>query len=53
LQQYYITSNRKLRANHPRDIIDQIIDISSYLNVEPRMTKEMIDRAAESYFVEL
>jgi predicted ATPase with chaperone activity len=53
LQEWYIKPERKLRASHPRDICDQIIDISRYLAVEPGMTKDLIDRAAESYFVEL
>jgi predicted ATPase with chaperone activity len=53
LQEWYIKPDRKLRASHPRDICDQIIDISRYMSVEPTMTKDLIDRAAESYFVEL
>jgi len=53
LQEWYIKRNRKLRASHPRDICDQILDISRYLDVEPEMTKEMIDQASEAYFVEL
>jgi energy-coupling factor transporter ATP-binding protein EcfA2 len=53
LQEWYIKRNRKLRASHPRDICDQILDISRYMNIEPEMTKDMIDRAAEAYFVEL
>jgi len=53
LQEWYIKRNRKLRASHPRDICDQILDISRYMNVEPEMTKDLIDRAAEAYFVEL
>ncbi len=53
LQEHYIKKNRKLRANHPRDLLEQIQDISEYLSVEPVMTREMIDRAAAAYFVEL
>ena len=53
LQEWYIKRNRKLRASHPRDLCDQIIDISRYLNVEPVMSRELLDRAAASYFVEL
>ena len=53
LQEWYIKRNRKLRASHPRDLCDQIIDISSYLSVPPVMNKEMLDRAAQAYFVEL
>jgi predicted ATPase with chaperone activity len=53
LQEWYIKRNRKLRASHPRDLCDQLLDIARYLNVEPIMTRELLDRAAETYFVEL
>jgi hypothetical protein len=53
LQEWYIKRNRKLRASHPRDLCDQIIDIARYLNTEPTMSRELLDRAADSYFVEL
>lgn len=53
LQEYYIKEGQKLRANHPRDLIEQIMDISDYLEIEPTLSKEMIDRAAESYFVNM
>jgi len=53
LQEWYIKRNRKLRASHPRDLCDQILDISSYLSVPPVMSREMIDRAAKAYFVEI
>ncbi len=53
IQEYYIKTSRKPRASHPRDLCDQIIDIGRYMGGEPTMTKELIDRAAQSYFVEL
>jgi predicted ATPase with chaperone activity len=53
LQEYYIKRNRKLRASHPRDLCDQILDIARYNNISPEMSRELIDGAAESYFVEL
>jgi hypothetical protein len=53
LQEWYIKRNRKLRASHPRDLCDQILDIARYLSTEPTMSKEMLERAAQSYFVEL
>ncbi|MFQ5434958.1 MAG: ATP-binding protein [Anaerolineae bacterium] len=53
LQEYYVKNQQKLRANHPRDLIDQLIDIAGYLGEEPRLTKEFIDQAADSYFVKL
>jgi len=53
LQEWYIKKNRKLRASHPRDLCDQIIDISSYMSVPPTMSKDMLDRAAMAYFVDI
>ena len=53
LQEWYIKRNRNLRASHARDICDQILDIAFYMSVEPAMTRELIDLAAEAYFVEL
>lgn len=53
LQEWYIQKNRPLRSVHPRDLIDQMKDISSFLGVPFEMNKEMLDRACEAYFVEL
>ncbi len=53
LQEWYIKRNRKLRASHPRDLCDQILDVAHYLSVEPAMTRDLLDRAARAYFVEL
>ena len=53
LQEWYIKRGRKLRASHPRDLCDQILDISRYLSVDAAMTRDLIDRAALAYFVEL
>lgn len=53
LQEWYIRQNRKLRASHPRDLCDQIQDIARYLNQDPDMSAQMIDRAASAFFVEL
>lgn len=53
LQEWYIKRNRKLRASHPRDLCDQLLDISGYLATPPSMTPEMIDRAAQAFFVDI
>lgn len=50
LKEYYMKPNRDLRACHPRDLIDQIIDISNFMDTPPKISKEMIDRACRSYF---
>ena len=53
LQEWYIKQKRRLRASHPRDICDQILDIANYEALKPEMTKELIDRAAKAFFVKL
>ncbi|HEY62743.1 MAG TPA: AAA family ATPase [Anaerolineae bacterium] len=53
LQEWYIKQGRKLRASHPREFCNQIIDITNYLGKEPVMSKELIDKAASAYFVEI
>jgi predicted ATPase with chaperone activity len=53
MRNYYLQMKRELRAVHPRDIVDQIIDIAHYRGVEPALTKELIDQACSSYFVEI
>jgi hypothetical protein len=51
VREHYIKPQRAPRACHPRDLLDQIIDIALYLNIPPTLSKELIDRAALSYFV--
>jgi len=53
MRENYLKQKRELRAVHPRDIVDQIIDIAHYEGVRPALTKELIDQACSSYFVEL
>jgi hypothetical protein len=53
LQEWYIKPNRKLRASHPRDLCDQIIDIAAFMGLEPEMSINLLDRAAAAYFVKL
>ncbi|MBW4435563.1 MAG: hypothetical protein KME04_00395 [Pleurocapsa minor GSE-CHR-MK-17-07R] len=52
-KEWYLNQNRKLRSVHPRDLINQLLDIAVYLNKPPVLSKDMIDRAAASYFVNL
>jgi predicted ATPase with chaperone activity len=53
LKEWYINKDRELRMVHPRDLLSQLVDIAGYLDVEPVLSKDLIDRAALSYFVEL
>ena len=52
IREHYIKAGRPPRACHARDLLDQIIDIANYLSVQPALSKELLDRAAESYFVD-
>jgi predicted ATPase with chaperone activity len=53
MHEYYAKSSRPMRACHPRDILDEILDISGYLSIAPVLSKDLIDRACRAYFVEL
>lgn len=53
LKEHYLKNRRELRACHPRDILDELVDIARFLGVPPILTKDLVDRACEVYFVEL
>jgi predicted ATPase with chaperone activity len=53
IQEHYLKHNRPRRACHPRDLVDQLIDIARYLNVPAVLNKDLIDKACEAYFVEI
>lgn len=53
IQEHYLKTGRDLRSCHPRDLCDQILDEAKYSTVSPAMTKELLDRACEAYFVKL
>ncbi|MFO7170645.1 MAG: ATP-binding protein [Chloroflexota bacterium] len=42
-----------LRAVHPRDLIDQLIDIARFTRTQPIMSRELLSAACRSYFVEM
>ena len=46
------SASRRL-MDQVRDLIDQMKDISGYLGVPFQMTKDLLDRACDAYFVEL
>ncbi len=51
--EHYQKAGRPLRAVHPRDLVDQIIEIAQFRNVKLALEPELIDRACRSYFVSL
>ena len=48
----YGPEKRPLRACHPRDLIEQVIALCRYRGMTPKVTRELIDKACESYFVD-
>jgi len=51
-RRHYLPIGRALRACHPRDLLDQIIALCRYRGIEPAVTRELIDAACASYFVD-
>ncbi|AGC45246.1 hypothetical protein MYSTI_03940 [Myxococcus stipitatus DSM 14675] len=48
---HYRPHNRPFAACQPRDLLDQVIDMSYYLGQEPRLDPALLDAAVHSYFV--
>jgi predicted ATPase with chaperone activity len=53
LDKCYRKTGRALAGSHPRDIIDQIIDLSRFLKQPALFTAATVDAAAANYFVEM
>ena len=52
MRRHYAPSNRPLRACHPRDLIEAVTALCRYRGAQPAITRELIDKACESYFVD-
>lgn len=53
LTEQYARRGLELRAVHPRDLIDQLIDTARFMRIKPTMSRELLEAACRSYFVEL
>lgn len=53
LREHYVKAKRELRSCQPRDLLKQVIGIAAYQGVAPSLSKDLIDGAIASYFVEL
>ncbi len=51
-RKYYQPRNLQMRACHPRDLISQVVDRCRYEDRDPVITRELLDAACASYFVE-
>ena len=52
LRRYYQPRGMKMRACHPRDILDQVVDLSRFQGRSPAITRELLDQACHSFFLE-
>ena len=41
-----------MRGCHPRDIVEQVVDICRYQNKPLVITRELLDQACKNYFLE-
>jgi hypothetical protein len=51
-RRHYTPAGRSLRACHSRDLLDQVMALCRYRGIQPRITRELLDRACASYFVD-
>lgn len=51
--EHYVKVKREPKSVHPRDLLDQLMDIARYMQKEPRLEKELLDAAVDAYFVKL
>jgi hypothetical protein len=51
-RRHYGPLGRPLRSCHPRDLLDQVTALCRYRGVEPSITRELLDAACASYFVD-
>jgi hypothetical protein len=51
-RRYYQPRKLAMRACHPRDLIEQVVDMCRYQSREPTITRELLDAACASYFLE-
>jgi hypothetical protein len=52
LEEHYDPNSRPMDACHPRDLVEQVLDIARYLDIPPMLTRENVDQACKTYFVE-
>ncbi|GBC97842.1 hypothetical protein HRbin17_00337 [bacterium HR17] len=53
IDRHYKQAGRGFRAVHPRDLLLQARDYCNYLGWQYKLTRELIDIAVETYFVQL
>jgi predicted ATPase with chaperone activity len=52
-EEFYGRRGIPARSCHPRDILDHVLDVARFLEVEPSLAADLLDRACESYFLDV
>ena len=51
-KRYYQPRGLQMRACHPRDIIEQVLDMCRFQGRTPEITRDLLDAACNSYFLD-
>ena len=51
-RKYYQPRKLQMRACHPRDLLEQVVDLCRYRGETPTISRELLDAACGSYFLE-
>jgi hypothetical protein len=52
VRRYYEPRSLDMRACHPRDLVEQVVDMSRYQGRTPVISRELLDAACTSYFLD-
>ena len=51
IEEYYVRHDRPLRACHPRDLLEKLLDRANFLETPPQLTYEDLGLACQTYFI--
>jgi hypothetical protein len=51
LDEHYLKIGRAFRGVHPRDLMDQLVALARYIEVPPRMSRDLLDAVVNTYFI--
>jgi predicted ATPase with chaperone activity len=52
VRRYYEPRGIEMRACQPRDLVEQVVNLCRYAGVEPVISRELLDKACASYFLD-
>jgi hypothetical protein len=52
VRRYYEPRGLEMRACHPRDLVEQVVNLCRYEGRQPAITRDLLDKACASYFID-